>query len=260
MKRDDLVQALVTGKQGHNIMVYGPSGTGKTWFGLTFPKVFCFDFDGGLTTALSPLLSQDFEYETYADMKGHDAFDKFQGHWNAAIKRPEIKTFFIDSLTTLSDHIMRSIMSISANTTKLPQIQDWGVLINKLSQLFYSCIADTPDRILVVSAHEQVVDFADGTSSLLPLVVGKKLPGRLGLWFEEVYYSTCAGSKQKPRFELLTRGGSSHIAKSRLASFAPIELREPNDWRVIYPKVQQALSELSGAPKEERKEEPVVSP
>jgi len=250
VKRDDLVKALATGKQGHNVMVYGPSGTGKTYFGMSFPKVFCFDFDGGLTTALHPDLPQDFEYESYANIKGSGAFDKFQAHWNAIVKRPEIKTLFIDSLTTLSDHLMRKIMSVSSTSTKLPQIQDWGALISKLSQMFYQCIADTPDRILVVSAHEQIIDNADGTSRALPLVAGKKLPGRVGLWFEEMYYSTCVGSKQKPRFELLTRGSTSFIAKSRLASFAPIEVREPNDWRVIYPKVKTALDGLVSQVKE----------
>ncbi len=251
MKRSDLINRLIAGE--HNILVYGPSGSGKTYFGMTFPKVFCFDFDGGLTTALNPALPQDFEYESYADtpLKDNTAFDRFQKHWNAAVARPEIKTFFIDSLTTLSDHLMRKILGYQVTKSGLPEVQHWGILINKLTQMLYGCIADTAGRILVISAHERFVDADDGTSRVIPLVCGRQLPGRLALWFEETYYAQCTGSRQKPKFELLTIGSSSYQAKSRLSAFAPVELKEPNDWRKISSKVQEALSKLKSVPQPE---------
>ena len=142
-------------------------------------------------------------------------------------------------------------MAFQSTKSGLPEVQHWGALINKLTQMLYGCIADTADRTLVISAHERYIDSDDGTSRVVPLVSGKQLPGRLALWFEETYYSQCEGGRTKPKFVLLTRGSSSYIAKSRLASFAPIELKEVNDWRVIYPKVQAALAKLSGAPQPE---------
>ena len=239
MNRDDLLLQVTNRTKGLRALVYGPSGSGKTYFGLTMPRVFVFDFDGGLLTALHPALPADFEYESYADLSdgGITAFEKT---WNAVMARDDIESVFVDSLTTMADHAMRRILKLDGKAGKIPQIQHYNALMNQLRAFFYAIPPDAKKKHVVVSAHEQFMENkSDDTSRTAPLIVGK-LVGQIGMWFDEMYHAEMSGMKASPKFTLRTIGSSGLDAKSRLRAIAPIDVNEPNDFRLIWKKVVSA--------------------
>ena len=246
MNKKELVEQLLTSNRGARVLIWGPSGTGKTYFGLTFPGVKIYDFDGGLLTGVSKDLPEFVDASSYESFRGAGAFEQFLRDWKADIKNPKIQTLFIDSLTSLSDHMMRTVLKLDGkDVDSNPKIQHWGSLINQLRTLFYSAVAESGTKNLVVSAHSQILaDDEEGKVKYVPLIAGKKLPDRIGLWFDEVYHAEVAGMQSARKFRLATIGCQQYDAKSRIKSFAPLETFEPNDWRIIWAKASKALGEL----------------
>jgi len=248
MSKAELLQEILADDSGDRVLIWGPSGTGKTHFGLTFPNVWVYDWDGGMKTALNPDLPDYVGKNSYHKEQGADAFPQFLRDWNDNLKNPEIKTFFIDSLTTMSDHLMRFILKVDGKPIdSIPRIQHWGGVISKISSLFYSATAESGKRNLVVAAHSQIIESAEeGKVKYVPLVAGKKLPDRIGLWFDEMYHSEVAGMRSQRKFEVATVGSPMYDAKSRYSSIANLKVNEPNDWRVIWGKIEVALNKMKG--------------
>jgi len=242
------MDSVMKSQIGARVLIWGSSGTGKTFFGLTFPKVMVFDFDGGMLTSLHPDLPEFVDCKDYSTIIGSGAFPQFVSDWKKALKRDDIDTLFIDSLTTLADHIMRQVMKLANKApTDTPQIQHWGSLINQIKQLFYAAIAEAGDKNLVISAHSQMNMTSDGTlDKYVPLIAGKKLPDQVGLWFDEMYHSEVVGMQQKRVFQVATVGCKRYDAKSRISALAGLNVFEPNDWRVIQAKVASAHEKRKG--------------
>ena len=78
---------------------------------------------------------------------------------------------------------------------------------------------------MCVVAHEQIVqDEITSEVWILPLIVGKKLPGQLALYFDEVYRSQVGKTKEgKPSYQMLTTADIRYTAKSRLNVLQPLE-------------------------------------
>jgi AAA domain-containing protein len=107
------------------VLVYGKSKIGKSWFGYTFPRVVSFDFDKGIAVARNPEFvkrfgMRDVFYEQFDELKtvkggvpsAHNAFDdacKYFDEWMKPVGkwkgyetgRDKFDTFLIDSGTTL---------------------------------------------------------------------------------------------------------------------------------------------------------------
>ena len=186
------------------VLCYGKSGTGKTTFACSFPKAYVFDFDNGMLSQRG----KDVEYDTYKD-------------WGKAeMKLQELETscpydtLVFDSVTIMQELMMEEVLYVSKR--KMPTLHDWGMLINKLQNTFSRVTRMAPN--VVVTAHEQLIQD-DITSEVLiqPLIVGKKLPGQIPLWFDEVYrMQVSRDTKGKAVYQMLTRADVKYSAKSRL--------------------------------------------
>jgi hypothetical protein len=144
------------------VLVFGKSKAGKSWFAYTFPRVVSFDFDNGVATARNPEFVKRFGlrdvfYEQFAEAKmqkgvasAHNAFDdacryfdewmKPSGKWKGYdTGRDLFDTFVIDSGTTLSEFalnkavIVLGAMGLSKSHKEglgaglvVPKLQDYG--------------------------------------------------------------------------------------------------------------------------------------
>lgn len=216
-------KTLNTDNMKLKVLVYGGSGTGKTTFSATFPKPFIFDFDGGLLS----VRGRDIEYETYVDksMLRPDAFERFSTkleelHGMASLP---YQTVVLDSITTMQEAVLRSIQSTNRTLGKQTTLQEWGMLVGKMEDILYRI--NSLNVNIVAIAHEQIVqDEISSEIMVLPLIVGKKLPDRIGLWFDEVYNSRVdRGQGGRPTYQMMTVADRKYKAKSRLNCFDVIE-------------------------------------
>jgi hypothetical protein len=205
---------------GINLLLYGNSGTGKTWYAGTAPKPLVLDFDGGIIT----LRNKDIAYIPREEMS---TWKKALKVIDEAMESKEFETIVIDSFTVLSMICMEHVLKFNGVDTA--RIQDYGQQIRLLQGLIDTLTSNYPDKNLIVICHAEPVQDDFGKIDIRPLVVGK-FSSRISLFFDEVYYATVEkkgmGSKAKETFILKTRKGSNYVAKSRLQLQAEIE----NDW------------------------------
>ncbi len=216
------------------VLVYGQSGTGKTYFAGTFPKPYFFDFDNGMKT----LRGKDIEYDTYADVLRNgiaveSAIQKYEAKLNQVIVDHKFDTLVIDSVTLLEDMMMANILRV--NGRKEPTLYEWGLLISHMQQVFQSFTKSGKHVVCIAHEIPQKNDIT-GEVTILPLISGKKLPGQLPIWFDEVYRAVVTKDSQGiPKYELITRAGAMYTAKSRVGCLAE---REVPSFEVIMNKVK----------------------
>jgi hypothetical protein len=109
------------------------------------------------------------------------------------------------------------------------------VLVDYMQALFLKLVK-IPKHV-VVTAHEQVIqDEITSEVLILPLIVGKKLPAQLPLYFDEVYRAQVVRGKDgKAVYQLLTKSDVKYTAKSRLQ----LDTVEVPDFNIIWNKVQK---------------------
>jgi len=221
-------------------LLYGPPGTGKTHFLKGMPKpCYVFDFDGGVMT----LRGEDIEYDTFFDKieagKGNQA-DKIRGSaaeevystlssWQGPGNCP-YASIALDSISTFQE----SLKNWELKTTGRPKatLAEWGNVMERLTKLF--TLLKNIEAHKVVTAHELLIQ--DETSGLLvfkPLVVGKKLPNKMPLYFDEVYRLFI---KDNGEHWMHTKAGRNFDAKSRLG--LPKEM--PADFNKVLEEVSKA--------------------
>ena len=197
-----------------NILIYGKSGTGKTSFACCFPKPFVFDFDKGMLSQRG----RDVEYETY---KGATAYQDFEVSFKEMERECKYETIVLDSVTTMQEYLLDKILLV--NKRPMPTLNEWNTLIAELKDLFMRLTK--MGKHLVVVAHEQVLqDDITGEMLVRPLIVGKKLPEMLPLWFDEVYRAQVSRTKDSvPSYDILTASDIKYTAKTRLGCLEPVE-------------------------------------
>lgn len=230
--------ALDLDKLKLHILVYGISGTGKTTFAGTFPKPYFFDFDRGMLS----LRGQDISYETYLDedLTRPDAYRRFLEQMHRFKKSLNgFETIVVDSLTTLSESMMYHIQFLNGTITKQPTLQDWGMGVAKLRDLFHEIMAF--DCHTIVTAHEEMIkDELSGEIVNRPLVIGQKLPPRIPLWFDEIYRAQVGRDKNRnPVYQLLTTAMRRYTAKSRMnGKLKCFEELEVPDYKSLMKKIK----------------------
>ena len=90
---------------------------------------------------------------------------------------------------------------------------------------------------LVVIAHEQLIqDEITGEVLIQPLIVGKKLPEMLPLWFDECYRAQVGRDKDgKVVHQLLVRARTKYMARSRLLPNSVQVIEWSKDGEVVNP-------------------------
>ena len=210
------------------VLVWGEAFSGKTTFASTFPRPFFFDLDNKMAS----LAGKDIEYETYTGAKG---YRKFCTDLPKIAQRDDIDTLVVDGLSSMHSFLMDEIMLLSGGGNRPPQIQEYGIQIIRLKKFFYELVA-YPKHI-VLTAHEQI--FQDEVTKevfVLPLIVGAKLPQRLGNWFTEFYHMEAINTKEGLQHKIRTQKSKRYTCGSCIGNLD--ELEEP-DFKVILEKAKK---------------------
>lgn len=213
------------------ILVWGDAKSGKTVFSGTAPTPYFFDLDNGMLSLMhhKPAL----EFETYV---GESGYRRFKQDMNTVIKRDDIKTIVIDSLSSLQDLIMGDIQRVNGTSGNAPQIQEYGLFMVRMRKFLFDLVS--VEKHVILTAHEQV--FQDGVTQevlITPLIYGKNLPRRMGLWFDEVYHTETERDREgNIHYWLRTRPSRRHNCGSRLNCLDELEVP---DFAVILKKVKK---------------------
>ena len=213
------------------MLVWGDFMSGKTTFAGTAPKPYFFDLDGRML----PLAGHKppIEFETYFGEAGHR---KFKNDLNEVIKRDDIETVVIDSLSSLQDLTMDNIQRVNGTYGNAPQIQEYGLYMVRMRKFLFDLVA-IPKHV-ILTAHEQI--FQDGlTQEILvtPLIYGRNMPRRMGMWFDEVYHTEVERDREgNIHYWLRTKPSRKHNCGSRLNCLDELEVP---DFQVILEKVKK---------------------
>lgn len=197
------------------ILIVGDSGTGKTHFIGTMPKPFIADFDRGLATLQGHQTAKGIAYTK-------DEWGKFKQElekWRQTA-RYGAETFALDSLTMASEAAMHHVLKKNGRANAQPTIADWGEAIREVKDAL-DWISTLPVNV-VVTAHNQLEkDEVLGDIQNRPLIFGKDLPARLGIWFDEVYATTVTSTlkegKTQSEYRLQVRPDARNkMIKSRM--------------------------------------------
>jgi len=211
------------------VMVWGDAKSGKTTFASTFPRPFFFDMDVGLLS----LAGKDIEYETY---DGSAGYLKFRKDLPLIAKRDDIDTLVIDSLSTMHSLMMDSIQKLQGTWPGIPQIKEYGVQVVQMRRFLFELVRYNKHVVLI--GHEQI--FQDELTKevfVLPLIVGKKMPKQLGLWFDEFYHMEASPTKEGMSYKIRTKRSRKYNCGSRIGNLE--ELEEPS-FDVIMRKAKEA--------------------
>lgn len=247
--------ADIKGSTTPSILVIGDGGTGKSRFLASCPKPFVFDFDKGLVSTKD---LPAFEYETFKDepwsTKGiplavqaerkKQGFSPWGTSWTRFINYLDEKvepkmgdstlpydTLGIDSLTTLTSQCMNYVLKTASKTGETsPTLPEWGSQLRLLETLMEQ-LAAWPIR-LIVNAHIKRDDnLVMGEKEFLPMITGQ-LASRLGIYFDEVYYTEVKGAGKDRKFHFRTEAsGLYKQAKSRANVPSGIEAK----WSALAP-------------------------
>lgn len=207
------------------VLVYGPPGVGKTVFASTFPKPYFFDCDNGLLS----IRGTSIDYDPYHDVTRNgvlavSGWDGVREKLDEFERECPYLTLVVDGISTLEEYILNRFCA--DNGRKDPSQQEYGQAIKEMQKLFLR-LMNLPQHV-VVTAHELVVkDELQGGITIQPLIIGKKFPQKLPMYFDEVYRmhigeTTDKNGKKIRRHLLHTVAGTNSCGKSRLRVLDPI--------------------------------------
>lgn len=212
-----------------SILVVGDSGTHKTHFVAGVPDIFVYDFDKGMAVARG----RDVEFQTFKDApKGSKVYNpdigiypwgkawpQFIKHLNdlgAEVESPEspYRAIGLDSLTTLSNICMNYVLKSDGHLGDSPHIQHWGAQI-QLMEMVMDQLSAWPVTIVMTAHVQRNTNQVTEVIEHLPLLTGK-LAGKVGIYFDEVWYTQVKGRGDKKQFTLQTESyGLYKQAKTR---------------------------------------------
>lgn len=217
----------IAGGQQPRVLTIGDGGTGKTSFLATIPDIYVFDFDRGMAVARG----KDIEYDTFKDAPrgGRKAPDEgiysFGQAWPKFIARlNDVGTKIdkgewgnrplgVDSLTTMANSAMAYVLNNTGHTG-IPQIQHWGAQMNLLETTMDQ-LNSWPVPLFVTAHIQRNTNDLTQVIEMLPLVTGK-LAGKIGLYFDEVWYTKVKGMGDKRQYVFQTHSDAMFKqAKSR---------------------------------------------
>lgn len=204
--------------KGWKILVYGDSGSGKTYFAGTFPDPLFLDLEDGMRSLL-PLKRNIKRYpknpaQNITTLDEVKAFYQLVKKMNPATAG--FKTIVIDSLNELQ--ILSLENSIKSNQAQRiyddqPTQGDYGKLARDMQTMVRMFIKLPYNIIFIAGAKER--EFAE--DRVLPLFLGKKTGPDVRRILEQVGYCyTKQANKEQPAEHMIAFGDTpAYLAKDR---------------------------------------------
>lgn len=207
-----------------HICMYGEVGAGKTGLALTCgARAQVIDLDNGLMTAMH-LKDKFTEARQSVDVKQFleedpqkkiTAFAKTKAYiydLPAAIKRGQwdFDVFIMDSLSTMADSAVATIMANSNMIGKAPQIQHWGMAFTEIQNVLN--VVRTLPCVVILIAHEQVkmVGKPPNDDARIEIAIpGKNLPSKVARYYDELWWfknSPAGGGNVKRTVQTVSNG------------------------------------------------------
>lgn len=231
------------------ILMYGEWGTFKTTLATTMPRpILMHSFDPGgdklkhvQDGARDGSIIVDNSWQSRVMGDSESRFAAWNEEYNSLKSKKvfnEIGTFVIDSFTTLQRLVVDASVESNAKNKiiskkmpiKVPQMRDYGVQDSAM-EFVMADILDLPCHVVIIAHAEEGTDDND-IPYHRPLIIGKKLRGKIPMLFDEIYVTTASSGKGK----VYTKPKGMYHARTRLGSMFPIsdkyENREPGDFHL----------------------------
>lgn len=149
-------------KKGLKILVYGPTGVGKTMFSLSFPKIVYIDTEDGAGwyegTEQSKNLLNVLDTQSYADLE--ELLDNLED----SDVEGEFDTFVVDSETKIYENIQEALQSVEESRAARKgrdvldanlSVRSWGKIKQLASRLQNAKIRLASQGVNVVSVAQE---------------------------------------------------------------------------------------------------------
>jgi hypothetical protein len=209
---------------GVKLLVYSPSGVGKTTLCSTAPTPIILSAEAGLLS-LRKFKLPVIEIKTIVDLQ--EAFAWCQSSKEAS----HFQTICLDSLTEIGEVVLANAKQL----VKDPR-QAYGELIEKMTMVIRA-FRDLPNRNVYMSAQQEPMkDELTGVIQYGPSMPGAKLGPKLPYFFDEVFRLSIGKMTDGTLFRYLqTQPDIQYVAKDRSGSLAAME--QP-DLTVVFNKIQ----------------------
>lgn len=219
-------------KQTIKTLVSGGSGTGKTFFGLTFPRVAYIGTEpNGLDTARSNhslldnlVWADEFLPSPQEDIKlTLEREDKAIDKVHQDFKDGKVETLFLDNLTYHAQNVWIFINKYEAIRTASGALDTrgmYGNLSGKLYKFFFMKICSFPGNV-VVSCHEQtegeeaMEDKVDKSMTISPAILGGFRNMVSGMLSASIYLEKKRLGENKYMYQARCQKGNNRDAKNR---------------------------------------------
>ena len=231
------------GQTHFKALIYGDSGAGKTCFAASMPgPIEYWDFDHKISSAVRYLQTQNkaaqldeievYQFANLPLMERIPAWEKRLKAINDCVQQKKplpFKTLVVDSITTLSHHLMEDYIHRSQTGIKRPlpginAMQDYQLYEKHMTRVITGLLG-LPANVVVLGHVTIEKDEATGIISKRCLASGKALPEKLPIWFEEVYVAL---AKPDGSRVLLTQPLQNYVARCQrgLPKEVPMKVEE----------------------------------
>lgn len=247
------------------VLVYGRSGSGKTFGAGTFPRPVFLDFDKGIATLRNPAFFAkyglpDIQYQQFTEKsttKGgvvskHNAFDDAFVYYESMMKPDKVDTFdtwVIDTATSLSEVALnKALIFMGQNKLSqthqtamtqgvvVPKLQDYGAERSLIEQ-FVAMVLGSGKHVVLL-CHEKELYEGDVVVGRVPLLTGKGVEAICAL-FDEVYNLQTVRKGPDLFHQVTTEAVGKNMAKSRLG------IPSGTEWN--WPAIKTELDKISAA-------------
>ena len=223
---DDLQQSYEQNRQNDyiNLLALGHFGTGKTLSTLTFPRpLVVHNFDPGGTESISQwaenpekdVYVQDFSVDKPGSPRAYKDWDQ---QFQQMIRQDffeGVGTFVLDSLTSLSESVMREQLRKAGRIGETPRLRDYQIQMATLTDII-QLATGLPCHFVLTSHIELERDEVSGKQETVPLVTGK-LSTKIPTQFDEAYVYDVSSGREGRKWRWLTQPDGYYKARSRIA-------------------------------------------
>jgi len=228
--REDILNGQA--KQTVKILANGGTGTGKTYFSFTFPKVaYAGTEPNGLDTARSnaPLLGNLVYADEFIPSPAEDikqTFERLEGFLNQAhkdAKEGKIETLVLDNISFLSENrwlYINKYEKLVTNSGALDTRGMYGTLSRWLYQFTLTRLLSFPGNV-IVTCHEQVEGDeamerkADKTTPVVPNILGGFREKVAGMFSASIYLDKKRTGDNQYKYVARCQKGGQRDAKNR---------------------------------------------